>query len=260
MPFTQRGELRLYQFESLLQHNLNHAVFTRRGGVSPEPWHSLNLGGTVGDAPERVAENKRLALQALGRQTESVFDVWQIHSNRVVQARAPRGPRAPLQADALISDQPDVTLLMRFADCVPILLFDPAHAAIGMVHTGWLGTVRKAASQAIARMQAAFGSCPAEILAGIGPSIGPDHYPVGPEVVQQVRQAFGAEADQHLVPRNGEMCFDLWSANSSLLRGMGVESIELAGVCTACHPEDWYSHRGDRGRTGRIGAAMSLRG
>src|SRR4030042_6668897 len=82
MPFAQRGELRLFQFESLLRHNLNHAIFTRRGGISPDPWRSLNLGGTVGDAPERVAENKRLALAALNRSPESVCGVWQVPSSR----------------------------------------------------------------------------------------------------------------------------------------------------------------------------------
>src|SRR3972149_2592888 len=84
LPFTQRGELRLFQFESLLQHNLNHAVFTRRGGISPDPWRSLNLGGTVGDAPERVAENKRLALASLNRSPGAVCEGWRGHSSRVL--------------------------------------------------------------------------------------------------------------------------------------------------------------------------------
>ena len=260
MPFDQRGELRLFQFESLLRHNLNHAVFTRRGGTSPDPWRSLNLGGTVGDSPERVAENKRLALAALNRSPESVFEVWQVHSSRVLLAEGPRGAHPPIQADAMICNRREVTLLMRFADCVPILLFDPVRLAIGIVHTGWLGTVRKVAAETVARMQQAFGSRPSDLLACIGPSIGPDHYPVGPEVVEQVRQAFAQEADRHLLPRNGEVCFDLWSANLSLLSESGVGSIEQSGVCTACHLEDWFSHRGDRGKTGRFGAALTLNG
>jgi len=260
MPFTQRGELRLFQFESLLRLNLNHAVFTRRGGISPDPWCSLNIGGTVGDAPERVAENKRLALAALSRSPESVCEVWQVHSNRVLLAEGPRGAQPPIQADAMICNRSQVTLLMRFADCVPILLFDPVRSAIGTVHTGWLGTVRKVAAETVVRMRQAFGSRPADLLACIGPSIGPDHYPVGPDVVEQVRQAFGQDADRHLLPRDGEVCFDLWSANHSLLAESGVGSIEQSGVCTACHPEDWFSHRGDRGKTGRFGAVLTLNG
>lgn len=259
MPFTQRGELRLYQFASLLQFDLDHAIFTRHGGVSPEPWHSLNLGGTVGDAAGRVSQNKRLALAAIGRNPDSIFDVWQVHSSDVVHVNAPRGAQPPQKADALITDRAEVTLLMRFADCVPVLLFDPRRRAIGMVHTGWLGTVRKAATQAVIRMQQAFGTRPSDLLACIGPSIGPDHYPVGPEVVDQVQHAFGADAERHLLARDGELCFDLWSANAALLVAQGVESIEQAGLCTACHPQDWYSHRGDHGKTGRFGAVMSLR-
>jgi hypothetical protein len=260
MPFAQRGELRLFQFESLLRHNLNHAIFTRRGGISPDPWRSLNLGGTVGDAPERVAENKRLALASLNRSPESVCEVWQVHSSRVLLAEGPRGAQPPIQADAMICNRPEVTLLMRFADCVPILLYDPVRSAIGAVHTGWLGTVRKVAAETVAQMQQAFGSRPADLLACIGPSIGPDHYPVGPEVVEQVRQAFGEESERHLLPRDGQVCFDLWSANHSLLSESGVGTIELSGVCTACHLEDWFSHRGDRGKTGRFGAALALDG
>jgi YfiH family protein len=260
MPFTQSGELRLYQFDSLLQHNLKHALFTRRGGVSPDPWRSLNLGGTVGDDPERVRHNKQLALAALDCHPESVIDVWQVQSDRVLVAESPRGEQAPFQADAIITDRPELTLLMRFADCVPILLFDPVRSAIGTVHAGWLGTVRKVAAEAVAAMQQAFRTRPADLIACIGPSIGPDHYPVGPEVVEQVRTAFGKEADHHLHPRDGEVCLDLWSANHSLLAGLGVGLIEQSGVCTACHPEDWYSHRGDRGRTGRFGAAISMGG
>ena len=260
MPFTHSGELRLFQFESLLQHNLQHAVFTRRGGVSPHPWQSLNLCGTVGDEPERVRHNKRLALAALDCDPDSVFDVWQVQSNRVLVAESPRGEQKPSQADAIITNRPELTLLMRFADCVPILLYDPVRSAVGMVHAGWLGTVLKVAAEAVLAMQQTFGSQPTDLLAGIGPSIGPDHYPVGPEVVDQVRGAFGEEADRHLHPRDGEVCLDLWSANHSLLAHLGVGFIEQSGLCTACHPEDWYSHRGDRGRTGRFGAAVSLGG
>jgi YfiH family protein len=216
------------------------------------------MGGTVGDAPERVRENKRLALAALGRSPESVFDVWQVQSDQVLLAEAPRGSSSPMQADAIICNRPEITLLMRFADCVPILLFDPVQSAIGTVHTGWLGTVRKVAAATVARMQQSFGSRPADLIACIGPSIGPEHYPVGPEVVEQVRRAFGLQADRHLRPRDGEVCFDLWSANHSLLAEAGVGTIEQSQVCTACHPEDWYSHRGAGGKTGRFGAAMTL--
>jgi YfiH family protein len=258
MPFGQIGDLRFFTFESLNRPGLKHAAFTRRGGVSPSPWASLNLGGTVGDDRPRVLENKRRVLEAAGREEESLHEVWQVHSADVVHARAPRGQQAPLQADAMITSNPQVTLLMRFADCVPVFLYDPARQAIGLVHAGWLGTVRRAVVRAVSAMGEAFGTNPAELLAGLGPSIGPDHYTVGDEVVQAMRQSLGPMADELLTVRQGEVHLDLWLANRRLLEGEGVESIEVAGLCTACHLEDWYSHRGEGGKTGRFGALVAL--
>jgi copper oxidase (laccase) domain-containing protein len=107
-------------------------------------------------------------------------------------------------------------------------------------------------------MQARFGSKPGDILAGIGPSIGPDHYEVGPDVVAQVRQAFGPSASSSLGNHGGATHFDLWAANRLTLENAGVRQIELAGLCTACHTGDWYSHRAEKGRTGRFGAILAL--
>ncbi len=259
MPFRQIGPLRAFQFESLESADIDHAIFTRQGGVSPEPWASLNLGGTVGDDRGRVLANKQRVLDAFGRTADSLYEVWQVHSADVVLAKEPRGNSELVKADALISDSPHVTLLMRFADCVPILIADPAHGAIGLVHAGWLGTVRQTAASAVRAMTSAFGSRPHELVAGIGPSIGPDHYPVGEEVVGQVRAVFGDAADDLLRSSNGRVHFDLWEANRKLLHKAGVAVIETAGICTACHLEDWYSHRGERGRTGRFGAVLALR-
>ena len=258
MPFRQAGDLRLHTLDSLNLPGFVHASFTRRGGVSPSPWESLNLGGTVGDERSRVLENKRRALEAVGRSTESLFEVWQVHSADVVHARAPRGEEGLQQADAIITDHPDVTLLMRFADCVPIFLIDPHKRAVGLAHAGWLGTARRTAVHAVEAMARTFGCEARDLMAGIGPSIGPDHYPVGPEVVEAVRQVLGPRADEALSSVNGEIRLDLWRANWVLLEGAGVHRVEVAGVCTACNPGDWYSHRGEAGRTGRFGAMLAL--
>ncbi len=258
MPFRQVGDLRLYTLDSLNLPGVIHAAFTRRGGVSPAPWASLNLGGTVGDDRNRVLENKRRALEAVGRSPESLFEVWQVHSADVGHARAPRGQEDLQQADAIITDHPGVTLLMRFADCVPVFLVDPRKQAVGLAHAGWLGTARRTVVHAVEAMGRAFGSAAEDLRVGIGPSIGPDHYPVGPEVVEAVRQALGPRADEVLDSTNGVVRLDLWRANRLLLEGAGVKSIEVAGVCTACRPDDWYSHRGEAGRTGRFGAVLAL--
>jgi YfiH family protein len=264
MPFHQDDLIRYYTFESLSDAGVAHAVITRLGGVSPAPWASLNVGGTVGDDPSRVLENRRRSFLALGQPLESLFDVWQVHGADVVCAQNPRSPGSPhLKADAILTDQSGITLFMRFADCVPIFLFDPIHRVIGLVHAGWSGTVQFIVARAVETMQARYGSRPQDVLAGIGPSIGAHHYPVGPEVVQSVRQAFGLDASELLhCPDGGdpesEVQFDLWNANSLVLQRAGVQRIEVSGICTACDLDDWYSHRGEKGRTGRFGALIAL--
>ncbi len=258
MPFQSHGEIRYFQFEQL-GRGLTHAVFTRRGGVSPRPWAALNLGSTVGDDLERVRTNRRLALAALERAPASVYDVWQVHGVEVAIAEAPRSPESPhLQADAIITNKPGLTLMMRFADCVPIMLHDPVRKVAGIAHAGWMGTVRGTLRFAVEAMQGRYGSSPADILAAIGPSIGPDHYEVGPDVVIQVQQAFGNDAASLLSVNAGSMKFDLWAANRLLLERAGVRHVEVAGLCTACHTGDWYSHRAEKGRTGRFGAMIAL--
>lgn len=259
MPFKDVGSLRLYQFESLDHPHLIHGVFTRRGGVSHESWRSLNVGATVGDDPEHVAENRSRLFRALDRRPESVYEVWQVHSARVVVVEEPRGETPIEKADALVTNQPHVTLLMRFADCVPILVFDPVRHAVGMAHAGWLGTTRKVAAELVKTMQQTYGCQQSDMRAAIGPSIAVHHYAVGPEVEQAVHKAFGAEAGRHLQQVNGNVHFDLWSANRSLLEGEGVHQIETCGLCSACDTADWYSHRAQAGMTGRFGMAVALR-
>ncbi len=216
----------------------------------------------MGDEPETVRENRYKSFRAMKRDTESLYDVWQIHSADVVIANAPH-PRLinppELRADAILTDNPAVTLFMRFADCTPILLHDPKKGVVGVVHAGWQGTVKHAAGQAVRTMQSVYGSRPADILAAIGPAIGPDHYEVGPEVAQQVHHAFGEMASQLLIPQAGSRPhFDLWQANRLSLNLVGVEQVQVAEICTACHTDDWFSHRAEKGKTGRFGALIAL--
>jgi hypothetical protein len=263
MPFNQPEALRYFTFPSLSAHNLIHAVFTRQGGVSPAPWNSLNLGSTVGDHPEHVHANRQRAFNEIGCRYESLFDVWQVHSDVVVTADAPRHPeRSHQQADAIITNSNDVTLMMRFADCVPILLYDPYREVIGLVHAGWLGTVRKVVCNAVTVMKEKYYSIPADIIAAIGPSIGPDHYLVGEDVIYQVKLAFGSDSSDLLkydtaLPA-GKAFLNLWQANQQLLENAGIQHIETAGICTACNLMDWYSHRAENGRTGRFGVLLTL--
>jgi YfiH family protein len=256
MSFVSHHGLRYFRFESL---KTRHAVFTRQGGVSPEPWGSLNVGGTVGDDLERVKRNRHLSFRAVGRAPESIFDVWQVHSADVVCARAPRPENESLrQADVILTDRSEVSLFMRFADCVPILAHDPRSGVVGIAHSGWMGTLRDVPGAMVNTMKKEYNSNPADIVACIGPSIGPDHYEIGADVILQVMQKFGDDSEQVLKSINGKIHFDLWKTNEILLERAGVGRIEVAGVCTACHTEDWFSHRAEKGRTGRFGALIAL--
>lgn len=256
MAFIQHNGIRYYQFEAL---QARHALFTRHGGVSPDPWGSLNVGGTVGDDLERVHENRVLSFQAMGCTPESIFDVWQIHSADVVCTRSPRPAEDSYrQADIILTDRPEVTLFMRFADCVPIMVHDPRRGVVGLAHAGWMGTLRDVATATVEALKKNYGSNPADLVAGIGPSIGPDHYEIGADVILQVMQKYGDESQTFLKSHHGKIHFNLWEANRLALEHAGVCQIEVSGICTACHTEDWYSHRAEKGRTGRFGALISL--
>jgi len=249
-----------YQFEQwAASMPLKHGIFTRLGGVSTAPWSSLNLGGTVGDSPDAVRENHRRMMAALGMEDRQVCTVWQVHSADTViaQARVP-GRRWLARADGLVTDQPGLPLAMRFADCTPILLYDPVRHVAGIAHAGWRGTVLGAGVSALHAMQAAYGSRPQDVQAGIGPSIGPDHYQVGEEVVMAIGQAFGGVDGLIRRADDGSAYLDLWAANRLALERAGVEQIEIAGLCTATHISEFFSHRAEAGRTGRFGAVIAL--
>ncbi len=217
------------------------------------------MGGTVGDDSQRVLANRTRSFEALGRHLDSMFDVWQVHSAEAVFAEAPR-PAAfdHQQADIIFTDRPAVTLYMRFADCVPVLLHDPTKRVVGIAHAGWLGTVRGTSGAAVRAMVQRYGSRAADIQAAIGPSIGMDHYEVGPDVIAQIQKTFGESAGQLITWQAGKTHLDLWAANRLQLEQAGVQQIEVAGICTACHLEDWYSHRAEKGSTGRFGALIAL--
>ena len=261
MPFAQTEHVEYYSFDIISDKQVVNAVFTRNGGVSPAPWAALNMGGTVGDDPQRVAINRQRAIKAIDRAERSVFDVWQVHSKDIVCATSPRQANTAHQkADAILTDRPEVTLFMRFADCVPIFLHDPYRKVVGLVHAGWKGTVNKIVAGAVQTMKQHYRSKPGDIIAAIGPSIGPDHYPIGQDVISWVESAFGVEAQSMLIKQGYEIKFDLWKANEYLLNESGVKNIEVAGFCTVCHLNQWYSHRAENGNTGRFGAFIGLRG
>jgi hypothetical protein len=261
MKKIDSGVVRYFAFESLENAGVIQAVYTRCGGVSKAPFASLNTGGTVGDEPDAVAENRKRCFTSLNLNIETMFDVWQVHSNEVVFAEAPRPAGQPHQrADVILTDRPGVTVFMRFADCVPVFLVDPVRRVIGMVHAGWVGSVNRISAVAVQAMTRQYGCRPGDVLAAIGPSIGVEHYPIGEEVVEQVKQSFGDDSNKLLVKYEDGIHLDLWKTNQLVLEAQGIRQVEQGGICTACHLEDWFSHRGEAGRTGRFGALLALAG
>ncbi|MGD8458063.1 MAG: peptidoglycan editing factor PgeF [Anaerolineales bacterium] len=262
MPFHQPDRIRYYSFDIFSREKITHAIFTRVGGVSTGQWSSLNVGLTVGDDPKNVAENRKLSFLAANRPINTLSDSWLIHGTDVFIYDSPRpsNRRYPPKADILLTDKPGVTLFMRFADCVPILFYDPDKGVIGLAHSGWLGTVKKVGAKAVEAMQKKYGCKPENIIGAIGPSIGPKRYEISGETIENVRTAFGNEADEILPRFNHAVHFDLWKANQMILEQAGVKKVELAGICTAKNNHDWFSHRGSNGKTGRFGALLGLNG
>lgn len=259
MRRRQDNGLVYYQFEALSAcSGLIHGVFTRLGGDSQPPFATLNLGRGVGDAPAAVEENYRRIARALGVEPTSFVTGYQVHSDHVVVVTNDMAGQLLPATDALVTQASRVTLTLRFADCVPILLFDPTQRAIGVAHAGWKGTLSRIAGKAIRAMEAAFGSRPEDIIAGIGPSIGPCCYEIGPDVLEQVEAVFG-DTDGLLQDNpHGRVHLDLWAANRRVLAEEGVRVIELGNLCTSCHKDEFYSHRGEAGLTGRFGAFVAL--
>jgi len=258
----QSNGIPYYTFESLNSFpELLQAVSTRHGGVSQGPFSSLNLGRTVGDKADAVETNYQRLAGALGIDRMHLTTTWQVHGNLVLVAdEANRGTRLG-QADGIATGKPGVPLIQRYADCTPIILYDPEHCAVALIHAGWRGTLAGAAVAGVQAMVRAFGSVPEALVAGIGPAIGPCCYEVGPEVATQARTTFGSKvADSWLtLGSNNRPYFDLWSANFWQLQHVGVRHVELAGICTACHRDEFYSHRGDYGHTGRFAMVAMIK-
>lgn len=204
-------------------------------------------------------KNREKALNSLNHHSDSVFDLYQVHSTKVVVTNRPlHSNESHEKADAILTNKVDISLMMRFADCVPILLFDVIKRAIGLVHAGWVGTVDMIARKTVLDMMKYFGTKPSDLITAIGPSIGPDHYEVGDNVIDRVESSFGVMSDQFLLNRAGKTYLDLWKANEYILRDIGVNKIEISEICTSCHLDDWYSHRGEHGKTGRFGVIFGM--
>jgi YfiH family protein len=221
------------------------AFTTRVGGVSMGAFESLNLGALTDDDPLNVVENRRRACAAVDADPSTATMAWQHHGAEVRRAE-PRGIVTPGtqfdRCDGLWSNEPGQGMMLLTADCLPLALAraNGSAPALAILHVGWRGLL----AGIVERGAEALGG--GRLTAAIGPGIGPCCYEVGEEVADPFRAAFGDGIVQ-------ESRLDLWSAAEQALRAAGCEEVERTDLCTYCHPDRFFSHRRDHGRTGRQG-------
>jgi YfiH family protein len=229
-----------------------HGFFTRRGGVSPGAYDSLNVSPAVGDEGEAVAENLGRIRQALG--LAELAGAGQVHGSRAAvinsldEARAGDLPEVDILATAV----PGLGLLIKQADCQAVMFYDPVKGVVANVHCGWRGQVANILGEAVALLQSRFGTRPQDLYAAVGPSLGP----CCAEFRNFCREIPQAWWGYQVRPTY----FDLWRLSRDQLAAAGLRPgrIDVAGLCTRCGAEDFYSYRRDR-VTGRQGAVIALR-
>lgn len=230
-----------------------HGFSLRGHGVSLAPYDSLNLGRSTADLPAHVEENYRRMAAPWEGFLEGLCTVSQVHGERVVEAplvSAKEAPRTPFtEADGLWTDDPATWVGVFSADCIPLLLVDPKGRRVAAVHSGWKGTLAEIALRAVQALQKA-GTQPGELLAAVGPSIRRCCYEVDAPLAHRFTSHFGLQV---VGEEGGKPHLDLVEAlRLSLVRaGLKPDRVDVLPACTACEPERFFSHRRDKGLTGR---------
>lgn len=266
---TLTEELKIYRFGHLSSSDrLIHFVSSRKGGISQGKYGSLNLGLHTGDEQSNVLINRKLLADSIGISVDDFVFAGQVHGAEIaIVGKAERGSgvwetdSCIHETDAMITQQPGICLIVLVADCVPVLLHDPDKRVIAAIHAGRKGTESKIVMKTLERMRVEFGCRPKEILAGIGPSIGPCCYEVDDNVAGQFRESLSKYNGLVLEPQPGHKPhLDLWKANQQQMLDCGIlsENIEIAGLCTQCEEQEYFSYRSGKGITGRFAAGICL--
>jgi YfiH family protein len=258
----------------LSSHGFSHGFSTRHGGVSAGAFASLNLGLSVewaarasdrerNDEAARIEENTKLFLDACGLSARQAVRVRQVHGARTVDAIESLVSQCQVEADALISDRADLAIMVRTADCVPILLAHLDSGRVAAVHAGWRGLVAGVIEAAIAKLRSSSDAAkPQTIIAAIGPCIGVDSYEVGPEVASAfIEKGLGAcvRGAGHSGVRPHLDCFA--AAKLLLLRtGLSATQIDGEPLCTFRNDTEFFSARRDGAASGRLAAVIACRG
>lgn len=255
MISTRDNDVPFFEFPNLAGlPGIRHGVFTRSGGRSRAPYASLNVGLGVGDRTDAVTFNRALVSRCLG-DLRMVF-IRQVHGAGVVVLKdvgtGSADPDAPHTGDALVTDIPRTGLVIQTADCQAVMLCDPRKRVAANVHSGWRGSVQNIIGKTVHAMISHFGCDPADIQAGIGPSLGPCcgefiHYR------NEIPKAFWKYKGEN-------SHFDFWAASRDQLSATGVpeENIFSSRLCTRCRTDLFFSYRGERS-TGRMAMVIGLR-
>ncbi len=226
---------------------IRHAFFTRMGGISPTPFRSLNLSTATGDSEKNVSRNAKVVTAAFHLEPKRLVLLHQKHGDRILLLKEPR-PSTPrdLAYDAILTDSPGWFLGIKTADCLPILVADRAKKVVAAIHAGRQGTALQIVRKVIRKMGAEFGSVPTDLRVALGPSIGRCCYEIDD-------RAFSPEWEPFSVSKgDGKWMLDLSAINIDQMKKEGVpeDQITRIDVCTRCHPDLFFSYRGE-GTTGR---------
>jgi polyphenol oxidase len=246
-------EIPFLQFPGLSQiEGLRHAVYTRRGGSSRPPYESLNTSSAVGDHAEHVEMNLKRIRQTFG--APSLREMTQVHGEQIlmlVDTRDGNLQHEAPTADAMVTDLEGVALMVKQADCQAVMLVDPTRKAVAAVHCGWKGNVANLPAKVVDRMKTSLGCSPEEMRAAIGPSLGPCC-----AEFTSYEALFPTYFARFMVRKN---FFDLWEITRKQLLDAGLkkDKIEIAGICTRCRTDLFFSYRGE-GTTGRFATLMMV--
>ncbi len=266
--YKSENGLTLIQFDHFNRTGLvEHGLTTRIGGFSKGSWTALNAGYMAGDQDEHVRENRRMISESMGMSLNDWINGGQRHTDCIEQVGVLDRGRGAYSAktcfpatDGLMTNEAGVLLAVFYADCVPLLFLDPKKRAIAAVHAGWKGTAKHIGMKTVDKMKNAYGADPGDILVGIGPAIGPCCYEVDDPVIRSFEDGFSGPC-LHPAQDPGKAFLDLWAANYQQLVCAGVlpEHIQTVRLCTSCHTEWFYSHRKEKGRTGRLAGVIALK-
>jgi polyphenol oxidase len=253
--------LSLWQFTKF--KDCKHFVTGRSGGVSKEPFSSLNMSLSAGDSVKNVLDNRKRLAEAIEILPESLVFVSQHHSCDVAIIRGKSDAKEGIEADAMVTNVPDVCICVMGADCVPVLAYDPKMKVVGAIHAGWKGTVASITTKTLQIMEGIFGCNMSDVILGIGPSISQEKYEVGEEVYLKFKENFGNEAETIFKQNSetGKYFPDLWLANQMQALKMGVSeaNIEISRICTFTNHEEFFSARYFKNKTGRLAAGIMIK-